>query len=80
MQIYLKNPLHGKKIAYAEAEASADIMAGWRRCTEDEYFETSKAQHVERVEEKPVIEASEEVVESDRPTGKKRGRKPRSVE
>ena len=78
MQIYLMNERHGKKIAYAEAEALADIRNGWKVCSENEYYGTSKEENIEVVEEKSIEAASEEVVEAPSPTGKKRGRKPKS--
>jgi hypothetical protein len=29
MQIYLKHPIHGTKVATMEAEAEADVQNGW---------------------------------------------------
>ena len=31
MVIYLRHPVHGTKVAIAEAEAEADVKNGWER-------------------------------------------------
>ena len=36
MQIYLKHPQHGQKVAIAEDEAIEDVKNGWARYTLDE--------------------------------------------
>jgi len=60
MQIFLTNPTHGKKVAYAEAEAVADVRNGWSVCSQDEYYGTSKETNVEIVKEKSIQASSEE--------------------
>lgn len=42
MQIYLKHPRHGKKIACAIWEADNDKKAGWVEITKEEYWPTTK--------------------------------------
>lgn len=76
MDFYLINPDHGRKIAYAEAEAKADIVNGWKLVTKDEYYPTDKKEDVKAVENKLVSEASEKDVKDSSKSGKKRGRKP----
>lgn len=72
MQIYLMNERHGKKIAYAEAEALADIRNGWKVCSENEYYGTSKEENIEVVEEKSIPETVEEDAPIVSKTSKKR--------
>jgi len=36
MQIYLKHPQHGQKVAISDLEADEDVRNGWERYTLDE--------------------------------------------
>jgi hypothetical protein len=36
MQIYLKHPQHGQKVAISDLEADEDVKNGWSRYTLDE--------------------------------------------
>lgn len=43
MVIYLKHPLHGAKVAIAEAEAEQDELNGWERFDPDTPSDTQAA-------------------------------------
>ena len=43
MVIYLKHPLHGAKVAIAEAEAEQDELNGWQRFNPDTPLDTQAA-------------------------------------
>ena len=43
MVIYLKHPLHGAKVAIAEAEAEQDELNGWQRFNPDTPSDTQAA-------------------------------------
>lgn len=49
MNIYLKHPVHGTKIATLELEAVADEENGWVRYTLDESDEDQEYEHLEAV-------------------------------
>jgi hypothetical protein len=57
MVIYLKHPIHGRKVATMELEADADEKNGWVRYTEDTpHFELAAPVNVLEVKRRRKVE------------------------
>jgi hypothetical protein len=57
MVIYLKHPIHGRKVATMELEAEADEANGWVRYTEDTpHFELAAPVNVLEVKRRRKVE------------------------
>lgn len=66
MMIFQTHPLHGKHIAYNTAEAEYNNKQGWETVTEDNFYgKVSKAEIPANIEESHIVEASEEVAETN---------------
>lgn len=61
MEIYLKHPVHGEKVAYSEAEANEDKKHGWEiidnnqslDLSDDMGFDDASALYEQKFGEKP---------------------------
>jgi hypothetical protein len=62
MNIYLKHPVHGNKVATMELEAAFDELHGWTRYNTDEpvYFDEPKVENELRVKRKYTRRADNE--------------------
>lgn len=76
MEIFLVNSQHGKKIAYAVAEAKADKLNGWREVNRDEYLQAGKKADVKESGKESIEASSQENATNPSP---KRGRPPKNA-